>query len=192
MLSLIKQFNEKIGFPLRCKYLVYHLFPYLQNVNKVLDLGSAEGRLVKELSKKLPNLDFVGIDLHSSRTFIHVKKYDGKKIPFPDNSFDCVMIIDVLHHIEHPEEILQEVRRVSKKYVLIKDHYWKNKIDFLILKHADYIGNKPYGIALPYNFLRISDWRKIIKKTNFKISKSEKFKFNFFDPCNHIIYLLEK
>jgi ubiquinone/menaquinone biosynthesis C-methylase UbiE len=189
----MKWFVETIGLPLKWKYMVKYLPPYLKNTKKVLDLGASCGRLSKELSKKLQYTEFIGIDTHvQPKTFIPIKKYDGKNIPFPDNSFDCVMIIDVLHHDEHPELILQEARRVSKKNILIKDHYWKNKIDFILLKYADYIGNKPYGIALPYNFLKISDWEDMIKKTNLKISKSKKFKYNLFDPCKHIIYLLEK
>jgi SAM-dependent methyltransferase len=193
MLNLMKLFNEKIGFPLRWKYLVAYLSPYLRNSKKVLDLGASCGRLANELSKKLPNIDFVGVDTYvQPKTFIPIKRYNGKEIPFPDNSFDCVIIIDVLHHDENPTVILKEARRVSKKYILIKDHFWNNKLDFLLLKYADYIGNKPYGVALPYNFLRISDWKSMIKETNLKITKSLKFRYNIIDPCKHIIYLLEK
>ena len=193
MLNMIKLFNEKIGFPLRWKYLVSRLSPYLNDVNKVLDLGASCGRLANELSKKHPKIDFVGVDTHvQPKTFIPIKEYDGKKLPFPDNSFDCVIIIDVLHHDENPEIILKEAKRVSKKYILVKDHFWNNKLDFLLLKYADYFGNKPYGVKLPYNFFKISDWNNIIRKVNLKITKSEKFRYNFIDPCKHIIFLLQK
>ncbi|MFC1627372.1 class I SAM-dependent methyltransferase [Patescibacteria group bacterium] len=193
MKLLMKWINETVGFPLRSKYLVKFLYPYLKNTNKVLDLGSSSGRLAKDLSKYLPNVNFVGVDTHvPSKTFIPVKKYDGKRLPFPNNSFDCVMMIDVLHHSNNPEMIIKEAKRVSRKFVLIKDHYWKNKLDFLLLKFADYIGNKPYGIPLPYNFLKITNWKKIIKNTKLKITKSQKFHLCFLDFCNHIIYLLKK
>lgn len=191
--SLIKWFNENIVFPLRWKYLVKYLSPYLRNSKKVLDLGASEGRLANELSKKLPNIDFVGVDTHvQPKTFIPIKRYNGKKNPFPDNSFDCVMVIDVLHHDKNPTRILGEARRVSKKYILIKDHYWNNSLDFFLLKCADYSSNKPYGVTLPYNFLRITDWESMIKETNLKIIKSQKFRYNIFDLCKHVIYLLEK
>lgn len=193
MLNLIKFVNENILFPLRWKYLVKFLSPYIKSSKKVLDLGASCGRLANEISKKLPYINFVGIDTHvQPKTFIPIKKYDGKRIPFPDNSFDCVMIIDVLHHDKNPKIILKEARRVSKKYVLVKDHFWNNKTDFLLLKYVDYIGNKPYGVALPYNFLRIIEWENLIEEANLKISKSQKFRYNIFDPCKHIIFLLEK
>ena len=193
MIHLMKWFNERIGFPLRWKYLVRYLSPYLKNSRNVLDLGASCGRLANELSNKLPDTYFVGVDTNvQPKSFIPIKKYDGKKIPFPDNSFDCVMIIDVLHHDENPAIILQEARRVSKKYILIKDHYWNNKFDFLLLKYSDYFGNKPYGVALPYNFLNIANWESLIKESNLKIVKTQRFRYNLFDPCKHIIYLLNK
>ena len=193
MPKLFRLFNEKIGFPLRWRYLVQRLRPYLKNSKNVLDLGSSCGRLANELSKKLPQIDFIGVDTHvQSKTYIQIKKYDGKKLPFPDNSFDCVMIIDVLHHNKYPEIILREAKRVSKSFILIKDHYYKNKFDFMLLKYADYVGNKPYGIKLPYNFLTTDEWQNLIRNLNLKIIKSEKFRYNNVDPCKHIIFFLQK
>jgi 2-polyprenyl-3-methyl-5-hydroxy-6-metoxy-1,4-benzoquinol methylase len=189
----MKWFNERISFPLRWKYLVKYLSPYLSDSKEVLDLGASCGRLSNELSKKLPDIHFVGVDTHvQPETFIPVKEYDGEKIPFRNNSFDCVMIIDVLHHDKNPIIILQEARRVSRKFILVKDHYWNNRLDFMFLKYADYLGNKQYGIALPYNFLRIADWESMIAETDLKIIKSQKFRYRIFDPTKNIIYLLEK
>jgi len=49
--------------------------------------------------------------------------YDGKKIPYDDDSFDVALLITVLHHTPHPEKILQEAQRVAKKIVLVEDVY---------------------------------------------------------------------
>ena len=58
----------------------------------------------------------------------------------------------MLHHVkkEDLKTLFKEAIRVSKKYIIIKDHYYKNSLDYLILKIYDYIGNKPYGVNLPY------------------------------------------
>jgi len=193
MLSFSKWFSEKIGMPLKWKYMVKHLSPYLKNKGSVLDLGASCGRLSNKLSKKLKSSSFVGIDTHvQPKTYIPITKYDGKKIPYPDNSFDCVMIIDVLHHDNDPAAILKEARRVSKKNVLIKDHYWKNKLDFMILKYADYIGNKRYGIKLNYNFHSITGWKKLFRESELKIINSKFFRYLSIDPCKQVIYMLEK
>lgn len=193
LLPLIKLYEEKIGFPLRWKYLVERLSPYLKDSKKVLDLGSSDGRLASRLLEKLPHLDIIGADVWvQPKTCIPIIQYDGRRLPFPDNSFDLVMMIDVLHHDEQPERIVKEAKRVSKKLILIKDHYWNNKLDILLLRWADYCGNKPYGVELPYTYLDIAEWRGLFKKFNLKIIKSEMFRFHFLDPCKHVTFLLEK
>ena len=193
LINLIKLFNTKIALQLRWKYLTDRLFPYLNESYSILDVGASCGRLSNELSKNLPKSKFVGIDTNlQPDVLIPIKKYDGRHIPYPDNSFDCVMLIDVLHHDAKPEKVLKEAKRVSKKHILIKDHYWENHIDYYLLKYADYIGNKPYDIILPYQFLNISQWQKLIDKTKLSVRRTETFKYNLVDPCKHIIYLFEK
>jgi ubiquinone/menaquinone biosynthesis C-methylase UbiE len=193
MFSLLNLFNKKIGFPNRLNYLTKELTPFLKGFKKVLDLGPSSGILAYQISKKLPKTSFVGVDTHlQPKRYIKVIKYDGKKIPFPDNSFDCVMIIDMLHHDTRHEEVIREAKRVSKKYILIKDHYYENYLDFLVLKIADYIGNKPYNVNLPYAFLKLSEWDRIIKKLKLKTVKTDKFQYSFFHPAKHVVYLLKK
>jgi ubiquinone/menaquinone biosynthesis C-methylase UbiE len=193
MPKILKLLDEKILFPMRWKYLVRRLSPRLKNSKKVLDLGASCGRLASNLAKELPGTNFIGVDTFvQPKTYIPITKYDGEHIPFPNNSFDCVMIIDVLHHDNNPEKILKEAKRVSKKYILIKDHYWNNKIDLFLLKFSDYIGNKPYAVKLPYNFLKSTEWNDLIQNLNLEQVESEKFRFNVADPCKHVIFLLQK
>lgn len=41
------------------------------------------------------------------------------KLNSADNSFDLVFCLEVMEHLENPEEALKELRRVAKKYALI-------------------------------------------------------------------------
>ncbi len=191
--NLFKQLAVKVGLPLRWKYLTKRLSPYLKNSGRVLDVGASCGTLACELSKDIPEAKFEGVDVYlQPESFIPVTKYDGKNIPHPGDSFDCVMLIDVLHHDNNPEEVLREAKRVSRKYILIKDHYWDNEVDFTLLKVVDYAGNKPCGVRLPYNFMKINEWNGMFNRTDLKTRKIEKFRYNAVDPCKHVIYLLEK
>ena len=80
-----------------------------------------------------PHVDFVKhdfreyhcIDLESAqdlKTFIkknnkniNFNYYDGKKIPFPDNHFERIIISHCLEHILEPEKFTYEMMRVLKK-----------------------------------------------------------------------------
>lgn len=193
MVSILKLLDEKILFPLRFNYLSKILLPYLDDCKSVLDLGASCGRLAKKIQERAPRLKFVGVDTCvQPETFIEIKKYNGKTLPFRGGQFDCVMMVDVLHHDKDPGRILREARRVSKRYILIKDHYWDTKFDFKLLKYSDYIGNKPYGVSLPYNFLRLRDWRELFKKNNLNVVSSRNFRYNMLDPCKHVVFKLMK
>ncbi len=39
--------------------------------------------------------------------------------PFPDKSFDTVIIFEVLEHLDHPEIVLRDAKRLARKNILI-------------------------------------------------------------------------
>jgi len=102
------------------------------------------------------------------------------------------MFLDVLHHTDNIKELMSEAKRVTKKTILIKDHYYNTKFDHFLLRIADYIGNKGLGINLIYNYLKESEWRLLIKQLNLKIIKLKKFKYNYLHPNKEIILKLNK
>ncbi len=82
---------------------------------KVLDFGCG--------NKPYKNLfkfeEYIGLDLVTdvSDKFYHKADvfYDGKTIPFEDNTFDSIFSTEVLEHVFNPNEILKEWNRVLKK-----------------------------------------------------------------------------
>jgi len=188
-MSLIRFYNKHIGIPQRINFLSAKLSFYLNKYNYVLDLGSSNGQLAKKIQDNT-NVKFIGVDKKVQKvTYLEVVEYDGLKLPFKDKTFDCVMLIDVLHHDVNPVNILKEAKRVSKKHILIKDHYFDNYFDLFILKWFDFVGNKPYGINLPYNYLNRTQWDGLFKKIKLKKLNCEYFTQRF---CKHAIYRLEK
>lgn len=151
---------EKMGF-------------FLDNEKTALDCGCGTGLLSKRIAEKY-SLEITGIEVnprHLKEKNIHVEPFDGEKIPFEDNSFDCVFFIDVLHHAGKPFELLEEALRVSRRKVIVKDHFYRNRLDWQILKIADDLGNKGTGNVLPYNFISDKGWNSFFEgKTVRKIS----------------------
>ncbi len=113
---------------------------------------------------------------------------NGKRLPFASGTFDCVMMVDVLHHDSCPRGLLEEAGRIARDRVLIKDHYWTTKLDLAFLRCADYIGNRLYGVKLPYVFLKLESWHSLFKSTGLRIARSSRFRFNAMDPCKHVIF----
>ncbi|MBU0605493.1 MAG: class I SAM-dependent methyltransferase [Candidatus Omnitrophica bacterium] len=104
------------------------------DVSTVLDVGIGGGYIYKELRKK-KSLRCAGIDLSLEL----VKRLDepaicvgdAGEIPFRSEHFDLVLAADLLEHIkdEFFKQTVSEIKRVSRKYILINSPY-KDAIDW--------------------------------------------------------------
>ncbi|MCP5195815.1 MAG: class I SAM-dependent methyltransferase [Gammaproteobacteria bacterium] len=88
--------------------------------DRVLDVGAAKGFLVKDLLTE--GMDAYGLDI-SEYALMHCHSDvigrlhlgNAQKLPFPNNSFKCVICIDTIHNLprERAKNALQEIQRVS-------------------------------------------------------------------------------
>lgn len=94
--------------------------------SSVLDIGCGDGEMLMDLSKRHAQLRAVGLDI--SPVAIERAKASGldcrvaditKFLPFEGQSFDAVLLMDVLEHLFEPEDVLREAVRVAKKAVYI-------------------------------------------------------------------------
>jgi len=190
---LLGLIHSKVLIKYRNKKLLKLIYDDLIDSSSILSVGCGTGFIEKYIASKNRKIKIKGIDvLIPKKVYIKVKKYNGRKIPFKSNSFDVVMFLDVLHHTDNIKELMSEAKRVTKKTILIKDHYYNTKFDHFLLRIADYIGNKGLGINLIYNYLKESEWRLLIKQLNLKIIKLKKFKYNYLHPNKEIILKLNK
>lgn len=61
----------------------------------------------------------------------NVRQMDANHLQFPDNSFDIVFCHALLHHVDDINSVIQEMKRVSKKYVVILEPNRNNPLMFL-------------------------------------------------------------
>jgi SAM-dependent methyltransferase len=126
---------------------------------RVLDVGCGDGLISAVVQRKRPDIGIQGIDvLPRAQTHIPVEMFDGVHFPFASASFDVVLFSDVLHHTDEPRILLGEARRVSTRYVLIKDHYREGWAANARLRFMDWVGNARFGVALPYNYWAEQQW----------------------------------
>jgi 2-polyprenyl-3-methyl-5-hydroxy-6-metoxy-1,4-benzoquinol methylase len=99
---------------------------------KILDVGCGVGSVDYVLAKANPNLQVHGIDI-TPDSIAMAQQYNAlpnvsyacRKIEELEGQFDCVLFIDVFHHVPPPfrDSILQAASRLlsQKGYVLIVD-----------------------------------------------------------------------
>jgi SAM-dependent methyltransferase len=94
----------------------------------ILEVGCCLGRDIAQFIPESGSLQYFGIDINIDQEFVSRSKNitrikaDARCIPFPDKSFDIVVSIGVLEHIEPIEDlckIISEIQRVGKNYCVV-------------------------------------------------------------------------
>jgi ubiquinone/menaquinone biosynthesis C-methylase UbiE len=88
----------------------------------ILDIGCAVG----DYMVKLNSLGFITVGADVNPAYVEVAKSKGlyvhlikDKLPFPDKSFDSVVLFEVLEHLPDPVSVLTEAQRVARKNIII-------------------------------------------------------------------------
>jgi len=89
---------------------------------KILDIACGTGIFLKKIKQVKTNLQLFGID-NSEKMIATAEQYSNKinfkvsgaeKIPFEDNSFDLITIIDAFYYFQDKEAVLKECGRTLK------------------------------------------------------------------------------
>ena len=95
----------------------------------ILDVGCGDGNLVRTWEAR-HGLRALGSDLSPYRTAYARKHGQGTflcsradALPFVDDQFEAISMIEVLEHMEDPATVLRELRRVARKVVLVSVPY---------------------------------------------------------------------
>lgn len=183
----------------RLRKLTEALLPCMPSEGSILDLGCGNGDLAASLKAHLAGVQFTGIDvLPHPHSKIPRQVYDGKTIPFSDNSFDYVMIITALHHTDDYEPVLKEACRVARRRIIVYDHQYASRLDWLRLAVTDWPGNVPFGVYTPFNFLKRAEWKALFDRLNLKeVYYNDAFSFYgplafLFGTKTHFVSVLEK
>lgn len=97
------------------------------DTHTILEVGSGDGLIIKALRKA--GHDPVALDIsQSALKYIQGSKLvqaTGNQLPFPSNSFDLVLACELLEHlpISLYLDVLDEIARVTKRYVIITVPY---------------------------------------------------------------------
>ena len=117
-----------------------------------LEVGCGEGRLSDHLVRTGPAPErFVALDLSLAQLAegldprIEFREGSAYDLPFDDDSFDIVVLSEVLEHLERPSDALAEAGRVALRAVLVSvpwEPVWR-LLNLARLKYVRSLGNTP-------------------------------------------------
>jgi SAM-dependent methyltransferase len=132
----------------------------------VLDVGGGTGVMAEAIQTLLPARRVVAVDVvdrYFQSLSVETRVYDGRTLPFADNSFDAATINNVLHHVppEARATLMREIRRVVRGPIYIKDHVAMSRLDHWRLAALDAMGNIPFGGQVAANYLTMGEWEEL-------------------------------
>src|SRR3989344_4738828 len=149
----------------------------------ILDIGCGEGFITYNLGEKITSR-ILAIDIEEKAikyaNIYHKRKNldyqvgDLFKLKYENKSFDLVMCIEVLEHLEEFERAMDIMVNLSNKYVLLSvpNEPWFRIANVLRLKYLNRLGNTPG---------HVNNWTKRdFKKLCSKYGKIVKFKTSTF------------
>lgn len=146
----------------------------------ILDLGCAQGILSYFLRQKggfwiSTDLDFINLKTTQNLLKKNLAQMGPGIFPFKSKSFEMVVSLDYLEHLENDELCLEEIHRVLKKgghLVLVTPHtgrlFFLHKLRSLLGLKLEFYGHKREGYSL-------KDLREKLNKAHLRIEKHETF-----------------
>lgn len=160
---------------------------YLHITDKVLDLGAGPCWVTSLLREEQFNVIPLDIEDRSIIGGIGSIVYDGRNIPYSDNEFDVALVLTVLHHVKDPISLMKEVKRVSKRIIVIEDIYSNNTQRGLV-KFLDSMINLEFK-GHPHNNKNDNQWKTLFKDMGFTLKDTQYHKM--MGIFTQSVYLLE-
>lgn len=125
----------------------------LPNDYRILEVGCGPGESTKRIQNMLGEQYFEAsefeqrlVDLHLQRGFpVHLSQESAYEMHREDDEFDCVLLLEVLEHLDDFETALAEIFRVAKRSVIISvpnEPLWRI-LNFMRGKYWSSWGNTP-------------------------------------------------
>ena len=165
----VEWLHERLALGRRAQVLAAHASRLIETSGPVLDVGTGDGAIAALLQQRRPDLMLSGVDtLVRPDCAIPATAFDGRTLPFADDSFGTVLLFDVLHHADDADGLLAECTRVAREAIVLKDHLADGWGSVTLLRYMDRVGNERHGVASPGNYLTRAGWEDAFARAGLK------------------------
>lgn len=179
-----KKYSEiKSGWTAILPLYVKVLKKYLTAKDKLLDIGCGHAKFLKPIYDSVSEVWGLDPDagaLKKNKLIRNKVVGTAEKLPFDDNSFDIICSAWVMEHLENPEAVLKEIKRVLKpggRFVFLTPNSWNYVVWIIRLIPNflhDFLTKRLYGrqendtMKVFYRINNIRDIRKKFEAAGFQ------------------------
>ena len=158
------------GYRRRTFELLRSTIATTSGVREAIDVGAGDGWMARSLVEAGLVGRCVPVDVvRRARVVVEPVLYDGTRLPAEDASVDLVYAVDAVHHADDPHRLLAEMARVSRRYLLLKDHTFETAAGAWMLRVLDEIGNRRFAIGSPGHYQRGFEWLALLREHGFSV-----------------------
>jgi SAM-dependent methyltransferase len=188
--KLMRALHEPI-YQSRLRALVEVIRPHLREGDRILDVGCGYGVLAGALrdDPDTPaDLQVRGVEAAPREgAAIPVDQADGTSFPYEDDSWDVVIVADVLHHERNPDDLLAECARVCRRTLVIKDHQRAGPLAHWRISLIDWAANAPYGVPCLFRYNTPSEWDDIRRRHSLRLIEQRR-SMNLYPPLVNFLF----
>ncbi|MFN8033433.1 MAG: class I SAM-dependent methyltransferase [Mycobacterium sp.] len=151
---------SKESIEIRLRTQAEMLREFVRPGETLLDIGCGLGFMSQNLHDMF-GVAATGMDIQDYREAqIPFQEFDGITIPFPDKSFDHIMLSFTLHHSHDPKALIEECLRVVRRSIIFFEdipHTWIGRKK--VIWHVESF-RKQFRIELPRSdeYRNVLDW----------------------------------
>jgi SAM-dependent methyltransferase len=197
------------GMRARAKAISSQIGKYFQG-ESLADVGCGHGLVgwsARKYFKDILLLDV--IDYRDAEVTLPFVEFSANEDPPFGRSFDCTLLITVLHHAHDPMRLLESVWRQTRKRLIViesvfgvdasNSHSPLPRLDqaaqLSYAVYCDWFYNRVLnqGVFVPYNFNTPDNWRQIFSKLPAWVSFEENLGVDLdIVPEHHFLFILDK
>ena len=174
----------------RAAVIVRWIKPCLTRGGRVLDLGCGTGNVTELL--RAHGFDVTPLDVEDL-TFTDTVRpvlYDGREMPFADDTFDAAVVSTVLHHVPRQAHapLLREAARVARSVIVVEDVY-----DGALTRAATWMIDSALTLELighPHSNRTDAGWRRLFATLGLQVRHAA-FR-NSLPGLRHALYCLDR